>query len=170
MTTTGSSKYVTPLIILLIAVTTVGGILACSRYRGSQYEEVSISNPPNQEQVNQIYIGGAVNSPGFYPLTDGDSIKAVIQAAGGTSTDADPTAIKLYILEAGEEEPQKVNINRAEVWLLEALPGIGEAKAEAIIAYRQQHGLFRNTGEVINVEGIGPAIYEQIEHLITVAE
>ncbi len=84
MTTTGSSKYVTLLIILLIAVTTVSGILAWSRYRGSQYEEISISKPPSEKQVNQIYVGGAVNNPGFYPLTDGDSIEAVIQAAGGT--------------------------------------------------------------------------------------
>jgi hypothetical protein len=117
MTTTGSSKYVTLLIILLIAVTTVSGILAWSRYWGSQYEEISISKPPSEEQVNQIYVGGAVNNPGFYPLTDGDSIEAVIQAAGGT-TSADLTEIKLYIPEAGEEESQKVNINRAEVWLL----------------------------------------------------
>ena len=169
MTTSRSSKYWTPLIILLIAVTTVGGILAWSRYRDSQREEISISKPPSEEQVNQIYVGGAVNNPGFYPLTAGDSIEAVIQAAGGT-TSADLTGIELYIPEAGEEEPQKVDINRAEVWLLKALPGIGEVRAKAIIAYRQQHGPFRNTREIINIEGIGTATYEQIEHLITVAE
>lgn len=170
MTTNRSGKYVTPLIILLIAVTTVSGILAWSRYRGNQYEEISISNPPSQAQVSQIYIGGAVNNPGFYPLTDGDSIEAIIQAAGGTLTNATPAGIKLYIPEAGEEESQKININRAEVWLLEALPGIGETKAEGIIAYRQQHGPFRNISELIKVEGIGTATYEQIKSLVTVAD
>lgn len=170
MTASRSSKYVMLLIILLIAVTTVSGILAWSRYRGSQYEEISISNPPAEEQANQIYVGGAVNNAGFYPLTGGDSIESVIQAAGGATTSADLATIKLYIPEEGEKESQRININRAEAWLLEALPGIGEAKAEAIIAYRQQHGPFRNISELIKVEGIGTATYEQLERLITVAE
>jgi len=161
---------VTLLIITLIAVTTISGILVWSRYQGSHPEEVSISTPPAKEPVSSIYVGGAVNNAGFYPLTDGDSIESVIQAAGGATTSADLSAIELYIPEAGEEEPQKININRAEVWLLEALPEIGETRAEAIIAYRQQYGPFRNINELLKVEGIGPATYEQIEHLITVAE
>jgi len=160
---------VTLLIITLIAVTTVSAILVWSQYRGSQLEEISISNPPAEEPIGSIYVGGAVNNAGFYPLTDGDSIESVIQAAGGT-TNADLATIKLYIPAVGEEAPQKININRAEVWLLEALPGIGETKAEAIIAYRQQYGPFRNINELLKVEGIGPTTYEQIEHLITVAE
>jgi competence ComEA-like helix-hairpin-helix protein len=36
--------------------------------------------------------------------------------------------------------------------------------------YRQQNGPFRNTGELLKVEGIGMATYEKIKHLITVAD
>ena len=170
MTTSKLSKYWTLLIILLIATITIGGVVAWSRYRGSQPREISISTPPSQEQLNEIYIGGAVNNPGFYPLTAGDSVEALTQAAGGT-TSADLSRIKLYIPELGEEEaPQKVDLNRAEAWLLEALPGIGEGKAKAIIAYREQNGPFQNIGELIKVKGIGTTIYEQIKHLITVAD
>jgi comEA protein len=68
------------------------------------------------------------------------------------------------------EQPQKIDINRAEAWLLEALPGIGESKAQAIIAYRQQNGRFKHIIEVTEVEGIGPAIYEEIKELITVGD
>ena len=68
------------------------------------------------------------------------------------------------------EQPQKIDINRAEAWLLEALPGIGESKAQAIIAYRQQNGGFGHIIEITNVEGIGPAIYEDIKDLITVGD
>ena len=64
--------------------------------------------------------------------------------------------------------PQKIDINHAEAWLLEALPGIGETKAQAIIAYRQQNGGFGHIIEITNVSGIGPAIYEDIKDLITV--
>jgi len=69
-----------------------------------------------------------------------------------------------------EELPQKIDINRSEAWLLEALPGIGESKAQAIIAYRQQNGGFKHIIEITEVEGIGPAIYEEIKDLITVSD
>ncbi len=171
MTISGFSKYWTLLIILLIAAITVGGIVAWSRYSGSQPIEISASKPPSQEQPDKIYIGGAVNNPGFYPLKAGDSIAALIQAAGGTSTSADLSGLKLYISEVGEEEePQKINLNRAEVWLLEALPGIGETLAQRIVDYRRQNGPFPNINELIKVEGIGTATYEQIKDLITVAD
>ena len=171
MVTSKLSKYWTLLIILLIATITVGGVAAWSRYRGSQPREISISTPPTQEQLNEIYIGGAVNNPGFYPLRGEDSIEALTEAARGTTTSADLSRIELYIPELGEEQaPQKVDLNRAEAWLLEALPGIGESRAKAIIAYRQQNGPFQNIGELIKVRGIGATIYEQIKHLITVAD
>ncbi|GAG80834.1 unnamed protein product, partial [marine sediment metagenome] len=132
---------------------------------------IEISLPPSQELTGEIYIGGAVSSPGFHPLESGASIDALIQAAGGTTADADLTRLKLYIPGVGEgEQPQKIDINRAEAWLLEALPGIGQSKAQAIINYRQQHGAFRNIAELTEIEGIGPAIYEQIKDLITVAD
>jgi competence ComEA-like helix-hairpin-helix protein len=68
------------------------------------------------------------------------------------------------------EQPQKIDINRAEAWLLDALPGIGPSKAQAIIAYRQQNGGFGHIIEITEVEGIGPAIYEDIKDLITVGD
>ena len=70
----------------------------------------------------------------------------------------------------GEQEPQKIDINRAEVWLLEALPGIGETLAQRIVDYRQQNGPFQHTNELLKVAGIGTTTYEQIKHLITVAD
>jgi comEA protein len=68
------------------------------------------------------------------------------------------------------ELPQKIDINRAEAWLLEALPGIGPSKAQAIIAHRQRNGGFKHIIEITEVEGIGPAIYEDIKDLITVGD
>jgi len=171
MTTSKLSKSRTlAIIIFLIAAITIGGTVAWSRYRASQPIEISI--PPNQElQQTEIYISGAVINPGFYPLKAGDNIEALIQAAGGTTTNAELSQLKLYIIEPAEEEqPQKINLNRAELWLLKALPGIGEVRAQAIIDYRQQNGPFNNINELTKVEGIGDTIYEQIEHLLTVAD
>ena len=169
MTTAKPTKYWTPIIIILVAIIAIGGIVAWSKYRGSQPVEISI--PPGQELQGEIYIGGAVNNPGFYSLKAGDSIEDIIQAAGGTTDSADLNRLELYIPQNGEEQqPQKIDLNRAEAWLLQALPGIGEVRAQAIIDYRQQNERFHNINELTKVEGIGVTTYERIKHLITVAD
>ncbi len=163
------NKYWALSIILLVAIIVTGGLVAWSRYSGSQPIEISI--PPGQELPWEIYIGGAVSNPGFYPLKAGDSLPDIIQAAGGTISNADLSHLRLYISQVeGETQPQRINLNRAEAWLLEALPGIGEVRAQAIIDYRRQNGPFRNISELTKVAGIGVTTYEQIKHLITVAD
>jgi len=169
MTTSKFNKYWTLITILLVVIMAIGSIVAWSRYSPSQPVEISIS--PQQELQGRIYIGGAISNPSFYPLKTGDSIEALIQAAGGTTTSADLSWLKLYIPQKGEEEQsQNIDLNRAEVWLLEALPGIGEIRAQAIIAYRHQNGPFHDISQLIKVEGIGITTFEKIEHLITVAD
>jgi len=163
------NKYWALITILLVAIIVGGGIVAWSRYSPSQL--IRISMPAVQELRGEVYIGGAVNNPGFYPLEAGESIESLIQAAGGTTSSADPSSLKIYIPEVREEEqPQKINLNRAEAWLLEALPGIGEIRAQDIIDYRNQNGAFHNINELLKVKGIGVTTYEQIKHLITVAD
>ncbi len=171
MATSKFSKLWTLITILLVAIIVIGGIVAWSRYSPSQPIEISISKPSSQEQLNRIYIGGAVVNPGFYPLKASDSIEALIQAAGGTISSANLSGLKLYIPQIREElQPQKIDLNRAEAWLLEALPGIGETLAQRIVDYREQNVPFRNTNELIKVSGIGTTTYEKIKHLITVAD
>ena len=169
MTTSKFSKYWTLITILLVAIIAISSIVVWSRYSRSQPIEVVI--PTAQELPGEIYIGGAVSNPGFYSLKADDTIEALIQAAGGTTDGADLNQLKLYIPQTGEEEqPQKIDLNRAEAWLLEALPEIGESRAQAIIDYRQQNEPFKNINELTKVEGIGTATYEQIKHLISVAD
>lgn len=163
------NRFGTLTIILLLVIIVIGGIVVWSRYSPSQPVEISI--PPAQALQGRIYIGDAVINPGFYPLTSGDSIEALIQAAGGTTSNANLSGLKLYIPRLGEgQEPQKVDINRAEVWLLKALPGIGETLAQRIVDYRQQNGPFLNIAEIMKVAGIGTTTYERIKPLITVAD
>jgi len=168
MATSKFDRFGTLVTLILVAVIVIGGIVVWLGY--SKGQPIEISQSPSQELHGEIYIIGAVNSPGLYPLTVGDGIEALIQAAGGTFDNADLGQLKLYIPETGEEQPQKIDINRAEIWLLKALPGIGEAKAQAIIAYREQSGPFRNIKELTKVEGIGTTICEQIKELVTVAD
>ena len=169
MTVSRSQMFWMLTALLLLVIIVVSGTIAWSRYSGSQPIEISVS--PGWELLGKIHVGGAVNNPGSYPLATRDSIVDIIQAAGGITSDADLRQIELCILEAGEvSQPQKIDINRAELWLLEVLPGVGETKAEAIIDYRCQNGPFQNINELIDVEGIGPNTYERIKTFVTVAD
>ena len=168
MTTSKFNKYWTLITILLAVIIAISSIVAWSRYRQSQAIEISM--PAFQELPGEIYIGGVVSNPGFYSLKAGDTVEALVQAAGGT-TSADLGWLKLYVLQTEEkEQSQKIDLNRAEVWLLEAVPGIGESRAQAIIDYRERNGPFSNIKELTKVEGIGTATYERIKDLITVAD
>ena len=157
------------LVILLVAVIAAGSIITWTKYSRAQPIEISIA--PEPQLTGEIYVGGEVNNPGFYPLEVGDSVEDIIRAAGGTNGNADLSRLNIHVPGVTEREPpQKVDINRAEAWLLEALPGIGKVRAQAIIDYRQQNGPFRNIHELVKVEGMGSATFEKIRHLITVAE
>ena len=61
-----------------------------------------------------------------------------------------------------------ININTATIDELDSLPGIGNSKAQNIIDYRNINGNFKTIEDIMNVNGIGTAIYEQIKAYITI--
>jgi competence protein ComEA len=63
----------------------------------------------------------------------------------------------------------KVNVNTADAaTIAEALNGVGEAKAEAIVAYRQANGPFKSPEQLAEVKGIGLKTVEKNRDLIEV--
>ncbi|NLY39611.1 MAG: hypothetical protein GX044_10000 [Firmicutes bacterium] len=130
-----------------------------------------------------IHIVGAVRQPGVYRLPPGSRVEDLVKAAGGAAADADLERVNLarplfdgeqvIIYRIGEEPapggaPAKININRASVEELTTLPGIGPARAERIVAYREENGYFSDPSEIMDVSGIGESIYKSIADLITV--
>ncbi len=164
------NRYWAIVIIFLIAVIIVTVFVAWSRYRPSLPVEILL--PPEQEISGNINISGAVANPGIYQFSGGDTIGSLIQAAGGVTVDGKSDNLVLNIPQAAGamRTPQKININRAEAWLLEVLPGIGPTKSKAIIDYREKNGFFRSVDELIKVEGISAKLLEQIKPFITVAD
>lgn len=61
-----------------------------------------------------------------------------------------------------------VNINKADQAALEALPGIGAAKAAAIIEHRTQNGNFKTKEELLHVKGIGPKMLAKMQQEIEI--
>lgn len=61
---------------------------------------------------------------------------------------------------------KRVDVNRASAADLQALPGIGPTRAEAIVRWREEHGRFRSVEDLLDVPGIGSATLERLKPLI----
>jgi competence protein ComEA len=168
-------KYRAPITGLLIAVILVGGAVYLYRLFSLPHSaEITIS-PPSPEI--SVYVEGEVVNPGVYVLEQGALISDAIGVAGGFTSAADQSSVNLsatpkdgmqiHVYRAGEV-PQKVNINTAEVWLLESLPGIGETLAQRIVDYRIANGYFQSIDDLKQVDGIGAAGFEKIKDKIAV--
>ena len=62
----------------------------------------------------------------------------------------------------------KVNLNTATKEELMTLPGIGEAKADSILSYRESAGGFQSIEQIKEIEGIKDGVFEKIKELIAV--
>lgn len=151
--------------------------------------DVSHNTEPTEEYV-YVQLCGAVLNPGVYKILSGARIYEAVEEAGGLLEEADTRAvnmakpvedgIQIYIPSKDEtyngtdtqfsENTQKelLDINKAAKEELMELPGIGEAKAESIIAYRKEHGAFKDITEIMNISGIKESAFSKIKDKIKV--
>ncbi|MDD2523070.1 MAG: helix-hairpin-helix domain-containing protein [Anaerolineaceae bacterium] len=147
---------------------------------------------PTLSQI-KVHVAGEVKVPGVYTLPDGATIQDAIEVAQGPTQKARADLLNLaapltdgqriYIPSAEDAQSAQennersleinigslVNINTASKEELESLPGIGNVRAEAIIAYRTQNGYFLAIEDLMKVDGIGQATFEALKHLITIS-
>ena len=140
-----------------------------------------------------VQICGAVRTPGVYKVSSTLRVFQAIEAAGGVTEQADINSVNLarpvtdemyiYIPAAGEVQENrrpedgtetfstagnKININTATREELMTLKGIGEAKADAIIMYREETGGFTEISQIMNISGIKEAAFNKIKDSISV--
>lgn len=144
---------------------------------------------PEQAQTVCIYVLGAVRHPGVYTAAEGIRLADALVLAGGALPEADLQRVNLaqrvrdegmyFIPRTGEDIPPeaarppddhdgKINLNTADQRLLETLDGIGPARAQRIIEYREKHGRFSYIEELMNISGIGTGIFEGLKDKVTV--
>lgn len=156
-------------------------------------EEVRTQKPDKETEALPlvVYVCGEVVNPGVYELTSGMRICDAVDAAGGLTKKASrdywnlaeeltdgqmlyfPTAEEAKKREKSAAEPGatadgKVNINTADISQLLTIPGIGQTRAEAVLAYRQENGNFQSIEDIMKVSGIKNGLFEKMKDYITV--
>lgn len=163
-------------IIILVLV-----IFFISTLKKPEISSISTQQPSQPAETSEIHVDieGAVVKPGLYVLDEDSYVGDLVELAGGY-TDANTSCVNLahklsdgekyYVPFSSEEcvEEKLININTATLEELDSLPGIGEAKAQNIIDYREKNGFFETTEEIMEVDGIGEKIYNDIKDLICV--
>ena len=140
-----------------------------------------------------VHVGGAVVHPGVQELEEGSRVQDAVEAAGGFADGAARDALKLArVLQDGEQvvvpteeeltasvSPSaevsaapaargRININTATAEELDALPGIGPATAEKIVADREANGPFSTIEDLKRVSGIGDKKYTELADSVCV--
>lgn len=159
-----------------------------------EQEENSNATAPQENKSVVVDVKGQVVSPGVYTLSLESRILDAIGMAGGLLPSADGRVLNLaaklvdemviYVPQVGETAPvinnavaspttnsqdeSLVNINTADLAQLMTLSGIGPSKANAILSYRDEHGLFNSIEDIKDVTGIGDLTFENLKVFITV--
>jgi competence protein ComEA len=98
----------------------------------------------------------------FYSLVFALLTSASIAAIAAPAAKPDAGNAPLVLEVAPKTQSAKVDLNGADAPTLQReLSGIGEAKAKAIVAYRDSNGPFSSVDELLEVKGIGKAILDK---------
>jgi len=145
-------------------------------------EVVADAKEETQQENDTVIVDvkGAVKYPGVYEVASESRVNDVILKAGGLTDEANEQRVNLaevvydemliYVPTIDEllddgmtlEQANKIRVNQATAEELQSLSGIGPAKAEAIIQYRDENGPFKAVEDLLNVPGIGQKTLENI--------
>ncbi|WIF97008.1 helix-hairpin-helix domain-containing protein [Pontibacillus chungwhensis] len=139
-------------------------------------ESINLNQPQQETSLMYVDVKGEVHSPGVYQMKEGSRVEDAIDRAGGLTVQGDPLSVNLalrvqdemvvIVLEKGEGRlsderlSDKVFVNQASLEELKTLSGVGEAKAKAILEYRETNGPFQNADQLLDVSGIGQKTLE----------
>lgn len=114
-----------------------------------------------------LNIVGDVNQPGIYQIPSQMNIQeAIDKFAKGIKQVEDPH-IEVTLQNPDKKPFEPVRINTATLNELQTIPGVGQAKAQKIIDYRNQHGLFHKPEDLMGVSGFGKSTVEKLLPYIT---
>jgi len=152
--------------------------------KNTEKESIAIEEEVPGENGTEISSGQADGGAGFTE-TQKAELRAMLEealegACGNTVETSVRTALENCLKQMTEDgrleaavtsyagvQSSLINVNTAGQEELIRLNGIGEAKARAIIAYREEHGPFQDISELVNVSGISNATLEKFRDQVT---
>lgn len=137
------------------AVQAAGGCLADAA-------ESYVNQAKSLSDGQQIYV------PALSEVQEAENGKDVIAAKAPEAVGAEEDADKGTAEQSENDAESRINLNTADAAQLTGLAGIGEAKAKAILAYRDSVGGFSSIEEIMNVEGIKEGTFSRIKDDIVV--
>ena len=168
-------------------------LLAAQMEVATEEEVERVESKSSEPELFMVDVKGEVHVPGVYELPADGRVKDAIAMAEGLTDEANELAINfaqkvedqmvIYVPHedddsglpentttgAGEASGAAViNINTASEQELMTLSGIGRAKAQQIIQYREENGLFDTPEDLMNVSGIGEKSFETLKDRIKV--
>lgn len=149
-------------------------LLAGGVKSGGTLKNINLSKKLEDEMVVYVYTTNELNKLKVDPNENKECVcptydinscegASVVKVNGNSTTSTNSSSNNQT-----EEKPSIVNINTAGISELTTLTGIGEAKAKAIIEYRESNGGFKSIEEIKNISGIGDASFEKIKEHITI--
>lgn len=147
------------------------------------------------EEMVTVDVKGAVKKPGVYQLKSSSRVHDALLKAGGMTDEADLKSINqaqklvdeavVYVAKVGENvvdvttntnastatsqaKSGLVNLNTATEADFQTISGIGQKRAQDIIAYREANGKFKSVDDLKNVTGIGAKTLEKLKEYVTV--
>lgn len=146
-------------------------------YELEQKENVDVESKSDDKIF--VQISGAIQNPGLYEMKKGDRLNDLLEKANGTKYNAKcvnlarkvideeniyiPSQNEKCIEEKAVDKNGVVNINKASVYELQTINGIGQSKSEAIVEYRQENGSFEQIEDLLKVEGISEKLLDSIK-------
>lgn len=156
-------------------------------------EATPTAGEPGEPETVTVDVAGKVRRPGIVVLGSGARVVDALEEAGGARPGVDLSGLNLArVLVDGEQvvvgvpppatglpaSPAApapgapgsalVDLNTADLTLLESLPEVGPVTAQAILAWREEHGGFTAVSELLEVDGIGDATLATITPFVTV--
>ena len=156
-----------------------------------------ISQTETGDQLVTVDVKGAVKKPGVYQLQSNSRVHDALEKAGGLTDEADLKSVNqaqklsdeavVYVAKVGENavdvttsapasatsgtgqvKSALVNLNTATEADFQTISGIGQKRAQDIIAYREANGRFKSVDDLKNVSGIGAKTLEKLKEYVTV--
>lgn len=155
--------------------------------------ETQASENAAQTEI-MVDVKGAIKKPGVYTLSTEARLNELILIAGGFTDEAEIRQLNLaeklsdqqmiYVpnkeeLEFKVETTQEVgvadsqtdsslvNLNTADSMELQQLPGVGPAKAQAILSYREENGAFNSVDDLLQISGFGEKTVDKLREMVS---